>query len=115
LADRQGVVWGSDRRGAEVVIDGGEPDIALCTIERLPDPDDAVGVKVLVAPLTTVEMGFDTNNTGRWVTYCRNTYHLESGVATLLYYSTSTAAVSAFECRRESSAEVSPEDACSST
>jgi FtsP/CotA-like multicopper oxidase with cupredoxin domain len=41
---------------------------------------------VLVAPLATVEMDFDTNNPGRWINHCHNTYHLESGMATFLYY-----------------------------
>ena len=30
--------------GAEVVLGGGDADIALCTADRLPDADDAVGV-----------------------------------------------------------------------
>jgi FtsP/CotA-like multicopper oxidase with cupredoxin domain len=42
---------------------------------------------VLVAPLATVEMDFDTNNPGKWINHCHNTYHLESGMATFLYYS----------------------------
>ena len=41
---------------------------------------------VLVAPLATVEMDFDTNNPGKWINHCHNTYHLESGMATFLYY-----------------------------
>lgn len=42
---------------------------------------------VLVAPMATVEMDFDTNNPGRWINHCHNTYHLEAGMATFLYYS----------------------------
>jgi multicopper oxidase len=41
---------------------------------------------VLVAPLASVEMDFDTNNPGRWINHCHNTYHLESGMATFVYY-----------------------------
>ncbi len=41
---------------------------------------------VLVAPLATVEMDFDTNNPGRWINHCHNTYHLESGMATFVFY-----------------------------
>ena len=42
---------------------------------------------VLVAPLASVDMDFDTNNPGKWINHCHNTYHLESGMATFLYYS----------------------------
>ena len=42
---------------------------------------------VLVAPLQTVEVDLVTDNPGRWITHCHNTYHLESGMATFLYYS----------------------------
>jgi FtsP/CotA-like multicopper oxidase with cupredoxin domain len=42
---------------------------------------------VLVAPLATVDMDFDTNNPGKWINHCHNTYHLESGMATFLHYS----------------------------
>lgn len=41
---------------------------------------------VLVAPLQTVEVDLQTDNPGRWITHCHNTYHLESGMATFLYY-----------------------------
>jgi FtsP/CotA-like multicopper oxidase with cupredoxin domain len=41
---------------------------------------------VLVPPLQTVELDFDTDNPGRWITHCHNTYHLESGMATFVYY-----------------------------
>ncbi len=42
---------------------------------------------VLVPPLRTVEVDFDTNNPGRWITHCHNTYHLEAGMATFIQYS----------------------------
>ncbi|MGY4867866.1 multicopper oxidase family protein [Mycolicibacterium elephantis] len=41
---------------------------------------------VLVAPLRTVEIDFDTDNPGRWITHCHNTYHLEAGMATFVEY-----------------------------
>ena len=41
---------------------------------------------VLVAPLHTVEIDFDTDNPGRWITHCHNTYHLEAGMATFIEY-----------------------------
>ena len=41
---------------------------------------------VLVPPLATVEIDFDTNNPGRWITHCHNTYHLEAGMASFIYY-----------------------------
>lgn len=41
---------------------------------------------VLVAPLRTVEIDFDTDNPGRWITHCHNTYHLEAGMATFIEY-----------------------------
>ncbi len=40
----------------------------------------------LVAPLETVDIDFDTHNPGRWITHCHNTYHLDSGMATFIYY-----------------------------
>lgn len=42
---------------------------------------------VLVAPLATVAMDFDTDNPGKWINHCHNTYHLEAGMATFLFYS----------------------------
>ena len=42
---------------------------------------------VLVPPKQTVEVDFDTNNPGRWITHCHNTYHLEAGMAFFLEYS----------------------------
>jgi FtsP/CotA-like multicopper oxidase with cupredoxin domain len=41
---------------------------------------------VLVPPLATVEIDFDTNNPGRWITHCHNDYHLEAGMATFIFY-----------------------------
>lgn len=41
---------------------------------------------VLVPPMQTVEVVFDTNNPGRWITHCHNTYHLEAGMAFFLEY-----------------------------
>ncbi|MGE2691021.1 multicopper oxidase family protein [Mycolicibacterium pulveris] len=41
---------------------------------------------VLVPPLRTVEIDFDTDNPGRWITHCHNTYHLEAGMATFIEY-----------------------------
>jgi len=41
---------------------------------------------VLVAPLRTVEVDFDTDNPGNWIIHCHNTYHLEAGMATFIQY-----------------------------
>jgi FtsP/CotA-like multicopper oxidase with cupredoxin domain len=41
---------------------------------------------VLVPPMQTVEVDFDTNNPGRWIVHCHNEYHLESGMATFVEY-----------------------------
>lgn len=41
---------------------------------------------VLVPPLATVDTVFDTDNPGKWIDHCHNTYHLESGMAVFLYY-----------------------------
>jgi len=41
---------------------------------------------VLVPPLKTVEVDFDTNNPGRWITHCHNDYHLTAGMATFITY-----------------------------
>jgi len=41
---------------------------------------------VLVAPLATVVVDVDTDNPGKWITHCHNTYHLESGMATFFHY-----------------------------
>jgi FtsP/CotA-like multicopper oxidase with cupredoxin domain len=42
---------------------------------------------VLVPPKTTVEVDFDTNNPGKWISHCHNTYHLEAGMAFFVQYS----------------------------
>jgi len=41
---------------------------------------------VLVAPLATVNIDFDTSNPGRWITHCHNTYHREAEMAAFVYY-----------------------------
>jgi FtsP/CotA-like multicopper oxidase with cupredoxin domain len=41
---------------------------------------------VLVPPMKTVEVDFDTNNPGKWIVHCHNEYHLESGMATFVEY-----------------------------
>lgn len=41
---------------------------------------------VLVPPQQTVEMEFDTDNPGKWITHCHNTYHLEAGMAFFFEY-----------------------------
>ncbi len=42
---------------------------------------------VLVPPLATVNIDLDTDNPGRWISHCHNTYHLEAGMANFIYYS----------------------------
>jgi len=41
---------------------------------------------VLVPPKQTVEVEFDTNHPGRWISHCHNTYHLEAGMAFFVEY-----------------------------
>lgn len=41
---------------------------------------------VLVPPMATVEVDFDADNPGKWISHCHNEYHLESGMATYLDY-----------------------------
>jgi multicopper oxidase len=41
---------------------------------------------VLVPPKQIVEVDFDTNNPGRWISHCHNTYHLEAGMAFFVEY-----------------------------
>jgi FtsP/CotA-like multicopper oxidase with cupredoxin domain len=41
---------------------------------------------VLVPPKQTVVIDFDTNNAGKWITHCHNTYHLEAGTAIFIEY-----------------------------
>lgn len=43
---------------------------------------------VLVPPKKTVEVDFDTDNPGKWITHCHNTYHLEAGMAGWIFYET---------------------------
>ena len=41
---------------------------------------------VLVPPLAAVDTVFDTDNPGKWIDHCHNTYHLESGMAAYFVY-----------------------------
>jgi len=41
---------------------------------------------VLVPPMQTVEVDFDTDNPGRWIVHCHNDYHLGGGMATFVEY-----------------------------
>jgi FtsP/CotA-like multicopper oxidase with cupredoxin domain len=41
---------------------------------------------VLVPPMKTVQVDFDSNNPGKWIVHCHNEYHLESGMATFVEY-----------------------------
>ena len=41
---------------------------------------------VLVPPKATVEVDFDADNPGKWISHCHNEYHLESGMATYVEY-----------------------------
>lgn len=41
---------------------------------------------VLVAPMRTIEVDFDTNNPGNWIIHCHNTYHAEAGMDTFIRY-----------------------------
>jgi multicopper oxidase len=41
---------------------------------------------VLVPPMQTVEVDFDTDGPGRWITHCHNTYHPETGMAFFVEY-----------------------------
>jgi multicopper oxidase len=41
---------------------------------------------VLVPPKETVTVDFDTNNPGKWISHCHNTYHLEAGMAFFVEY-----------------------------
>ena len=41
---------------------------------------------VLVPPKQTVEVDFDTDNPGKWISHCHNTYHLEAGMAFFVEY-----------------------------
>ncbi|MUM15736.1 multicopper oxidase family protein [Mycobacterium sp. CBMA271] len=41
---------------------------------------------VLVAPMKTVEVDFDADNPGQWLTHCHNIYHGETGMMTVVSY-----------------------------
>ena len=41
---------------------------------------------VNVAAMTAVEVDIEADNPGQWMLHCHNTYHLESGMATVLSY-----------------------------
>jgi multicopper oxidase len=41
---------------------------------------------VLIPPKQTVEVEFDSDNPGKWITHCHNTYHLEAGMAFFFEY-----------------------------
>ncbi len=50
---------------------------------------DAPGARkdtVLVPPKQTVQVDFDTDNPGKWITHCHNTYHLEGGMGGWIRY-----------------------------
>jgi FtsP/CotA-like multicopper oxidase with cupredoxin domain len=44
----------------------------------------AVRDTVLVPPLKTVTIAFDTDNPGRWAFHCRNLWHLAAGMMTVV-------------------------------
>jgi FtsP/CotA-like multicopper oxidase with cupredoxin domain len=41
---------------------------------------------VLVPPKQTVQVDFDTDNPGKWIIHCHNTYHLEGGMGGWIFY-----------------------------
>ena len=41
---------------------------------------------VIVPPLENLEVDFDANNPGKWMTHCHNIYHAEAGMMTTLSY-----------------------------
>ncbi|CPT10179.1 Probable oxidase (copper-binding protein) [Mycobacteroides abscessus subsp. abscessus] len=41
---------------------------------------------VLVAPMKTVEVDFDADNPGQWLTHCHNIYHGETGMMAVVSY-----------------------------
>ncbi|MBA0049086.1 multicopper oxidase family protein [Mycobacteroides sp. LB1] len=41
---------------------------------------------VLVAPMKTVQVDFDADNPGQWLTHCHNIYHGESGMMAVVSY-----------------------------
>lgn len=42
---------------------------------------------VSIAPMQTVAIDIEADNPGQWMIHCHNTYHLETGMATVLSYS----------------------------
>jgi multicopper oxidase len=40
----------------------------------------------IVLPGQTLEVDFDANNPGQWLTHCHNTYHVEAGMMTVVSY-----------------------------
>jgi FtsP/CotA-like multicopper oxidase with cupredoxin domain len=40
----------------------------------------------IVLPKQTVEVDFDANNPGQWLTHCHNLYHGEAGMMTVVSY-----------------------------
>ena len=41
---------------------------------------------VLVLPMPTVEVDFDADNPGQWLTHCHNLYHMDGGMMTVTSY-----------------------------
>ena len=41
---------------------------------------------VNVLPMTTAEIDVAADNPGQWMLHCHNTYHLETGMATVFSY-----------------------------
>lgn len=41
---------------------------------------------VLVAPMQTIDVDFEANNPGQWLTHCHNIYHGEAGMMTVISY-----------------------------
>jgi FtsP/CotA-like multicopper oxidase with cupredoxin domain len=41
---------------------------------------------VNVLPMTAVAVDIAADNPGQWMLHCHNTYHLETGMATVLSY-----------------------------
>jgi FtsP/CotA-like multicopper oxidase with cupredoxin domain len=41
---------------------------------------------VIVLPKQTLEVDFDANNPGQWLTHCHNVYHGEAGMMTVVSY-----------------------------
>ena len=52
-------------------------------------------------PMQTVEVDFDTDNPGRWITHCHNTYHLEAGMAFFLESARRVLSVDHFSSARD--------------